>query len=116
MVSRVLFYILALVFIYAVQFAAGKIEQGPRFGECPPGPFWLIATVSAIVIALVSERFVFKRRVGPPRRHTHCRRCGYDLRVTPDRCPECGLGSIYVTSDGFQRDEEAYSGKPPLGP
>ncbi len=41
----------------------------------------LVAPVARAVHLVRSRR---RRRAG------HCRRCGYDLRASPGRCPECG--------------------------
>jgi hypothetical protein len=51
-------------------------------------PLWSIFLVAAIVPAFaLRNRVVRRRRLGLS---SICTTCGYDLRATPDRCPECG--------------------------
>ena len=64
-----------------------------RFGRTRGGntatcwaPLWAVALATGLLPAL---RFVRRARAAP-RRKFACRACGYDLRATPDRCPECG--------------------------
>jgi hypothetical protein len=51
-------------------------------------PHWFIVLLTAILPAsrfyLTFHRRRLRKRVGL------CRSCGYDLRATPERCPECG--------------------------
>jgi hypothetical protein len=52
-------------------------------------PWWLFAVATAILPfarCAVCLRRLRQRKPGC------CRACGYDLRATPDRCPECGRG------------------------
>jgi hypothetical protein len=54
-----------------------------RAGWCIGIPLWLCAMIPAIFLAISLRR---RKKPLPG----YCRTCGYDLRATPERCPECG--------------------------
>ena len=78
----------------------------PRFSQetDPRGTFWSVDDVKlvrrsvevpwwcpAVTFALLPAARTFRRRQHRRRRRAGlCPRCGYDLRATPGRCPECG--------------------------
>src|ERR1700677_846633 len=50
-------------------------------------PLWFIAGITAIPGAMWLNRLRYARLDAG---QVHCSMCGYDLRATPERCPECG--------------------------
>jgi hypothetical protein len=50
-------------------------------------PYWFLFVLTAVAPALAVVR---RRRRRQRQVSGLCSSCGYDLRATPDRCPECG--------------------------
>jgi hypothetical protein len=57
------------------------------------------AALGVAFLVLPAARVLLLVRSRWRRQHLHCLHCGYDLRVTPLRCPECGRGNF----DGAER-------------
>src|SRR2546423_848133 len=58
-------------------------------------PFWSIAAALAVLpLAWTIRRSRRRGHSGG----TLCANCGYDLRATPERCPECGTIAVGATA------------------
>jgi len=53
-------------------------------------PSWFLATAFAVLPAVAFARRTRRRRENRLAAAGLCLSCHYDLRATPDRCPECG--------------------------
>ena len=58
-------------------------------------PIWLLWPV---VLSPFLVKWFLSARRRRPRAAGYCRACGYDLRATPDRCPECGEAAGPINS------------------
>jgi hypothetical protein len=104
-------YLASLEAVQLLGFAFARYDMDPLGGRgvnpgAPPRPAaiqrvwivhlpdWAIALVGAVVPALFARNFYRRRRRRHWLREGRCHRCGYDLRATPDRCPECGAAVV----------------------
>jgi hypothetical protein len=79
--------------VWFLGFAFVAREVPPTVFRAIAIPHWFLALFFAVLPVLY-----LRARLRSRRRHRIglCRRCGYDLRATPDRCPECGT---FTTAD-----------------
>lgn len=62
-------------------------------------PIW---SILALTVLPGSVRFYRWRKVRQRETHGQCLGCGYDLRMSPDRCPECGRIAQTAATPGAQ--------------
>ena len=85
-------------------FKAGWSHQdGDRMQSPKPGrlntdreviiPLWFITALAGVLPAVRLRRALRRRRIRRANAAGTCSVCGYDLRASPDRCPECGAVS-----------------------
>ena len=61
-------------------------------------PYWSLFAVTTAIMVFTTWRWLRTRR---RQQRGFCSVCGYDLRATPERCPECGTEA--PISGNFQR-------------
>lgn len=73
----------------------GHLALSPQFTISIAVPFWFPVLLGALPLYAIIRQRVFARRLA----EGICKKCGYDLRASPLRCPECGLAVITAVSE-----------------
>ena len=72
----------------AVGFAFGRAASWQTSVTAIGVPCWFVVLLSSV---LPGTHYLRRRRRRHRAARNRCQTCGYDLRATPDRCPECGV-------------------------
>jgi hypothetical protein len=82
--------------------AAGLPLQIPIFDDilirC-----WLLFPITTALPVIWVLLFLRRRRTRLRNERGQCLKCGYDLRATPGRCPECGTSADYSSPQDEMR-------------
>ena len=77
----------------------GNVAPGSPYWAFPPTaeirvPHWsLVAAAALLPVGRAAGRLGVRLRRRLTFKRGHCPECGYDLRASPERCPECGRGA-----------------------
>jgi hypothetical protein len=85
---------------FHVQWFQATIGSGPAFMRILIVPSWFAIPLLAALPAAWLIRSRRARRRAYRQEHGLCCGCGYDLRATPDRCPECGRSVVGIRAQG----------------